>query len=78
MGRNAQMRRFRRDLDKKLNHTGPAGRPDPMGNREFRRSKQGKQQMAKMLENLRQLSHMQETVEALKKEHDDNRSPVEA
>jgi hypothetical protein len=55
VGRNAQVRRFRRDLDKKLHHTGPAGESNPFGNREQRRSKDGKAQMVKMLQQLRQM-----------------------
>lgn len=55
MGRNAQVRRFRRDLDKKLNHTGPSGEPSPFGNREYRRSKQGKMEIKLFLDKLRQL-----------------------
>ena len=58
MGRNAQVRRFRRDLDKKLNHTGPSGESSPFGNRGHRRSKEGKAQMKEMLKNLRQLAHL--------------------
>lgn len=68
MGRNAQMRRFRRDLDKKLNHTGPAGEPHPFGNREYRRSKEGKAQMKLMLQKLRTM-----TQELAAGEKDDNR-----
>lgn len=50
------MRRFRRDLDKKTNHTGPAGTPHPFGNREFRRSKEGKKQIAEQLKALREMA----------------------
>ena len=56
MGRNAQYRRFRRDLDKKLNHTGPTGEPHPFGSREYRRSKEGKAAMKLQIEELRKLS----------------------
>jgi hypothetical protein len=38
---NSKRRRFRRDLAKALNK-GPSGTPHPWGNREYRRSKQGK------------------------------------
>jgi hypothetical protein len=55
VGRNAQVRRFRRDLDKKLNHTGPSGEPNPNGNRAYRRSKEGNRQLREMLEEIRQL-----------------------
>jgi hypothetical protein len=56
VGRNAQVRRFRRDLDHELNHKGPSGESNPFGNREFRRSKAGKAEMIKMLTMLRNLS----------------------
>lgn len=73
MGRNAQMRRFRRDLDKNLNHKGlTQATPHPFGNRAFRRSKEGKLHVALMLEKLKVL-----TLQQLKEE-DDNRNPAEA
>jgi hypothetical protein len=56
MGRNAQLRRFRRDVDKKLHHSGPTGEPHPFGSREYRRSKEGKRAILEYVKQIRELS----------------------
>lgn len=43
MGKNSKSRRFKRDLHKTR---GPSGTPHPWGPRSYRRSKEGKQEIA--------------------------------
>jgi hypothetical protein len=47
---NSKRRRFHRDLAKALKGVGPSGSPHPWGNREYRRSKQGKAEIFKRLQ----------------------------